>query len=97
MTNFLHKHNYTQEIIIASDNLELIKRTKQYHMNVYQDSHISNAPHMDIQDEINFLLTSHFTNLTIVHVNGHQDTKKNNSLTWLEYLNVRADKLATIA
>ena len=30
-----------------------------------------------------------------MHVLGHQDTKKNAQLTWLEYLNVRADHIAT--
>lgn len=63
----------------------------------YHVSNISTAPHMDIQSEINFLLTSHFSNLTIVHVSGHQDTKKTTKLTWLELLNVRANKLARIA
>ena len=47
--------------------------------------------------EINVLLTEHFPLLNIMHVRGHQDTKKKANLTWTEVLNVRADRLATIA
>ena len=97
MSKFLNKHHCTQEITIASDNKEIIKRMKHYNKNGYLNSYSSHAPHMDIQCEINYMINSHFSHTNIVHVHGHQDTKKNTTLTWLEKLNIRADKLAKLA
>ena len=97
MEQLINKYHCTQEITLASDNLELIKRTEQYNQYGNRFPKTSTAPHMDIQSEIDFMIKQHFPNIKIVHVSGHQDTKKNIILTWMETLNVRADKLATLA
>ena len=76
MSSLLQKHNLTQEINLASDNLELIKRTKYYYQ-FGSDNKIYNAPHADIQSEINTILTESFPRLNILHVRGHQDRKVN--------------------
>ena len=97
MSMLLRKYHLTQAINLASDNLELVKRTSHFYLYAYHGGKMYCAPHMDIQSEINFLLSENFPRLHITHVRGHQDTKKNAKLTWTEVLNVRADKLATIA
>ena len=56
-------------------------------------------PHMDIQcqiDRVLVKLNECISQINVVHVKGHQDTKKTSRLSWLERLNVRADQLATL-
>ena len=50
---------------------------------------------MDIQCAIDEIIGTTFPHIEVTHVFGHQDTNKNAELTWLEYLNVRADNIAT--
>ena len=89
MRSLLYKYHLTQEINLASDNSELIKRTKHYYKYGYNDNKTPHAPHSDIQSEINFMLTDTFPHLNILHVRCHQDAKKKSNLTWVEILNVR--------
>ena len=93
----LAKIQYTGTVILASDNLELIKRTTQIHDYGTRLPNQYDKPHMDIQCSIDVLLLRYFPTITINHVRGHQDEKKNSTLTWLEHLNVRADTIATKA
>ena len=54
---------------------------------------------MDIQCQIDRVLDSlsrSVSYLQVLHVFGHQDTKKKSRLSWLEQLNARADQLATL-
>ena len=50
---------------------------------------------MDIQCAIDQLLDKLNPHIEVQNVFGHQETKKDEKLTWLEFLNVRADHIAT--
>ena len=97
MSSLATKFHFTGKIILASDSLILIKRTKP--MSTYS-SRLPKSyedPHMDIQCAIDDIIVKDFYNIEILHVRGHQDQKANAPLTWLENLNIRADAIATIA
>lgn len=82
-------------IIIASDNLELITRTKKFSE---YGSRLANqylGPHMDIQCAIDDIIGTTFPHREVTHVFVHQYKHKNAELTWLEYFNVRSDSIAT--
>ena len=80
--------NCKGNLILASDNLELINRTQTFNEygNRFAKQYV--APHMDIQCAIDTILEKDFPHIEVQHVFGHQDTKKSTALTWLEYLNV---------
>ena len=95
MAQFLQQYKFTGKIILASDNLELVNRTKIMEDYSYRLPSQYTKPHMDIQCTIDQLIVEYYPNLTVTHVKGHQDSKKTSTLTWIETLNVRADALAT--
>lgn len=95
MSHQQEQTNCSGQIVLASDNLELVHRTKTY---IEYGSRFANqytAPHMDIQCAIDQILAKLCPQIEATHVLGHQDTKKDAQLTWLEFLNVRADHIAT--
>lgn len=97
MVKLLTQVTCKAHIILASDNLQLVKRTK---LICEYGSRLPNqytAPHMDLQCVIDSMITEHFIDIEVIHVKGHQDTHKQTHLTWVEKLNVRADHLATKA
>ena len=54
---------------------------------------------MDLQCQIDRVLVNLnkcIPQIQVVHVRGHQDTKKISHLSWLERLNVRSDQLETL-
>ena len=94
MVQLIEATKFTSHIIIASDNLELIKRNKiigEYSTRL-PGQYL--ASHMDLQCAIDHLILTYFPNSEIVHVKGHQDAHKTR-LSWIETLNVRADAIAT--
>ena len=97
MVNFLRQGTCNPKIKLGSDNLLLVKRTKlicEYGSRLPTQY---TAPHMDIQCIIDSLIVENIFDIEVTHVKGHQDTKKQGTLTWEETLNVRADQLATMA
>ena len=95
MSRQQEQSHFPGQIVLASDNLELVNLTKAY---IEYGDRFANqylAPHMDIQCAIDQILDILSPQIEVQHVLGHQDTKKRAQLTWLEYLNVRADHIAT--
>ena len=80
MTYLITHTNFNNHIILASDNMELIKRTKHIYEYGSRLPSQTTLPHMDVQLEIDELILTYFTDLDIVHVKGHQDTHKGTNL-----------------
>ena len=75
-----------------------VDRNKQFQADPERTPKAYVQPHMDIQCHIDRFLDSlsqSVSDLQVLHVFGHQDTKKKSRLSWLEQLNVRADQLVT--
>ena len=82
MVNFLRNGNCNAKIKLASDNLLLVKRTKLICEYTSRLPTQYTAPHMDIQCIIYSLIVENIIDIEVIHVKGHQDTKKQGSLTW---------------
>ena len=93
-----HDHAVTSATL-GSDSKVLIDRVQQFQISQGRPPKMYVLPHMDIQCQIDRVLgklNESISQINVVHVKGHQDTKKASRLSWLERLNVRADQLATL-
>ena len=83
MSQFATYLHFTGKIILASDNLILVKRTKPMRTYSTRLPRSYEDPRMDIQCAIDDIIVKYFCNIDILYVRGHQDSKANAPLTWL--------------
>ena len=82
------------KIVYVSDNLELIKRSKE-HMNykkTYPNDTLSSE--FDITEQIYLTNQTYQISASFQHVYGHQDTRSRGKMSTEAKLNVEADRLA---
>ena len=89
-----HRNRKDIKIVYISDNLELIRRSKEHsnYTSPYPNNTLS--AEYDITEQIYLMNKTYMINATFQHVYGHQDTRSRGKMSIEAILNVEADRLA---